>query len=129
MLTKPMSAAATSSELDTFMAAFDAFIRAAKRARARSLGDEALTSAQYDLLAPLLEAETPPGLRELARAAAVSAPTATRMIDLLEARGLVSRTRCADDRRAVRLALTADGEAAVGAFRAAMRARQRTLFE
>jgi DNA-binding MarR family transcriptional regulator len=35
----------------------------------------------------------------------------TRMIDRLEAKGLVNRTRSADDRRVVRLALTETGQA------------------
>jgi DNA-binding MarR family transcriptional regulator len=33
----------------------------------------------------------------------------TRMIDRLEAKGLVKRTRCADDRRVVRIALSTTG--------------------
>ncbi|MDX6686237.1 MAG: hypothetical protein QOF86_2365 [Baekduia sp.] len=121
--------AATDPQLDAFVAAFDDFVRAAKRARARVEPDAVLTAAQYDLLFPLLEAEAPLGLRELARAAGVSAPTATRMLDGLEGRGLVTRERSAEDRRAVRLALTGEGAREVTDRRALLLARRRALFE
>ena len=74
-------------ELAAFATAFDDFVRAAKRARARVDPDAILTSSQHDLLLPLLDG--PMGLRELARAAGVSAPTATRMVDGLQERGIV----------------------------------------
>jgi MarR family transcriptional regulator, organic hydroperoxide resistance regulator len=118
---------ATDTELAAFAEAFDDFVRAAKRARARVEPDAALTTSQYDLLCPPLA--TSHGLRELARAAGVSAPTATRMIDGLEARGLVTRDRDADDRRAVRIALTPDGQEAVEQRREAMHGRRRALFD
>jgi DNA-binding MarR family transcriptional regulator len=122
---------ATDHELAAFAAAFDDFVRAAKRARARVEPDAALTTSQYDLLCPLVGpgGDTPHGLRELARAAGVSAPTATRMIDGLEARGLVTRERAADDRRAVRIALTPAGQEAVEHRREAMHGRRRALFD
>jgi DNA-binding MarR family transcriptional regulator len=121
---------ATDPELAAFAAAFDDFVRAAKRARARVEPDATLTPSQHDLLAPLADgADAPLGLRELARAAGVSAPTATRMIDGLAARGLVTRERSPDDRRAVRIALTAEGRAALDERRARMLARRRALFD
>jgi DNA-binding MarR family transcriptional regulator len=46
---------------------------------------------------------------ELSREAGVDTGSMTRMIDRLEAKGLVIRTRSADDRRVVRLALTPAG--------------------
>lgn len=123
-----MPVASPSADLDVFRAAFEEFVRAAKRARARGSNEDSLTPAQYDLLSPLLGAEDPPGLRELARAAGVAAPTATRMIDGLEARGLVVRTRCISDRRAVRLTLTDEGAAAVRERRKQIRRHQEELF-
>ncbi|HEU4973577.1 MAG TPA: MarR family transcriptional regulator [Baekduia sp.] len=128
----PASASSTAvddAQLEAFVVAFDDFVHAAKRARARVQPDAALTTSQYDLLAPLAEADGPLGLRELARAAGVSAPTATRMVDGLEGRGIVRRERCAEDRRAVRLTLTDDGVAAVDEHRGLMLARRRALFE
>jgi MarR family transcriptional regulator, organic hydroperoxide resistance regulator len=121
---------AADPQLAAFATAFDDFVRAAKRARARVEPEATLTPSQFDLLAPLVEADDAPlGLRELARAAGVSAPTATRMIDGLAARGLVTRERAADDRRAVRIALTAEGAEAVDEHRARMLGRRRALFD
>jgi MarR family transcriptional regulator, organic hydroperoxide resistance regulator len=121
---------AADPQLAAFATAFDDFVRAAKRARARVEPEATLTPSQYDLLAPLVEADDAPlGLRELARAAGVSAPTATRMIDGLAARGLVTRERAADDRRAVRIALTAEGAEAVDEHRGRMLGRRRALFD
>jgi DNA-binding MarR family transcriptional regulator len=124
-----MPASATDHDLRAFVTAFDDFVRAAKRARARVQPDETLTPSQYDLLFPLLESADGLGLRELARAVGVSAPTATRMVDGLQARGLIVRVPSERDRRAVRLSLTAEGEAAVRAHRERSLARRRALFE
>ena len=87
-----------------------------------------LSPAQVDLLIPLADGDVL-GLRELARAAGVSAPTATRMLDGLQARGLVTRERCADDRRAVRLTLTGAGRDAVVAAQQRRAARRRAVYE
>jgi DNA-binding MarR family transcriptional regulator len=102
--------AAVATDLEAFVEAFDDFVRAAKRARARVALEDELSPAQFGLLYPLLGADRSPGVRELAVAAGVAAPTATRMLDGLEARGLVTRERRTDDRRGVRLTLTQEGE-------------------
>jgi DNA-binding MarR family transcriptional regulator len=128
-----MAPAATSEiqHMDELVIAFDTFVKAAKRSRARvETDDSALTTSQADLLVPLLECEPAGlGLRALARLAGIAAPTATRMVDGLEARGLVTRRRDPDDGRAVLIALTADGEAALRERRAQMLARRRAMFE
>jgi MarR family transcriptional regulator, organic hydroperoxide resistance regulator len=118
--------APTDSELTAFATAFDDFVRAAKRARVRVDPDAVLTSSQHDLLGPLADGAL--GLRELARAAGVSAPTATRMVDGLQERGIVTRERAAEDRRAVRIALTAEGRAALAVHRDRQLARRQALF-
>ena len=124
------SPTAADAELTAFAAAFEEFVRAAKRARARVEPDATLTTSQYDLLCPLIEGDDARlGLRELARAAGVSAPTATRMVDGLAARGIVTREPAPDDRRAVRIALTAEGRAAVLDRRAHQLDRRRALFD
>ncbi|MGF6596887.1 DNA-binding MarR family transcriptional regulator [Paraburkholderia sp. GAS448] len=46
---------------------------------------------------------------ELAREYGIDASAVTRLIDRLEKRGLLSRVRSSEDRRAVRLALTPEG--------------------
>jgi DNA-binding MarR family transcriptional regulator len=118
---------AADAQLAAFAQAFDDFVRAAKRARVRVDPDATLTPSQHDLLCPLLDGAM--GLRELARTAGVSAPTATRMIDGLVERDLVTRERAADDRRAVRIALTGEGRDALEQHRRRQRARRRALFE
>lgn len=117
----------TDAQLAAFAEAFDDFVRAAKRARARVEPDAILTPSQYDLLSPLCDGAL--GLRELARTAGVSAPTATRMMDGLQERGLATRERAADDRRAVRIALTPSGRDALKRHRTRQLARRRALFE
>jgi DNA-binding MarR family transcriptional regulator len=125
------SATSNDTHMDELVVAFDAFVKAAKRSRARAEADGGtLTSSQADLLAPLLECEPAGlGLRALARLAGIAAPTATRMVDGLQERGLVTRRRDPDDGRAVLIALTADGEAALRERRAQMLARRRAMFE
>ncbi|WP_027818251.1 MarR family winged helix-turn-helix transcriptional regulator [Paraburkholderia bannensis] len=47
---------------------------------------------------------------ELAREYGIDASAVTRLVDRLEKRGLLQRVRSSEDRRAVRLALTPEGE-------------------
>jgi MarR family transcriptional regulator, organic hydroperoxide resistance regulator len=120
---------AADPQLAAFATAFDDFVRAAKRARARVEPEATLTPSQYDLLAPLVDADDAPlGLRELARAAGVSAPTATRMLAGLERDGLVERRGCTRDRRVVRVALTAEGSGRMERKRERMEARHLELY-
>jgi DNA-binding MarR family transcriptional regulator len=117
-------------EFDELHAAFDAFVKAAKRSRARAEPDAPLTTSQADLLFPLLHCADPGlGLRELARLAGIAAPTATRMIDGLEARGYVTRARDPEDGRAVRIALTPAGSRVLLERREQMLARRRAMFD
>ena len=53
-------------------------------------------------------------MRELAVEAGVTASTATRILDALERRGIIMRTRSAEDRRAVTVTLTDFGRSARG---------------
>ncbi|HEY1998675.1 MarR family transcriptional regulator [Paraburkholderia sp.] len=48
---------------------------------------------------------------ELAREYGIDASAATRLVDRLEKRGLLTRVRCSKDRRVVRLAVTPEGRA------------------
>jgi DNA-binding MarR family transcriptional regulator len=108
---------ARASELDPtqeqeFEIAFDALARAVRRARgAQPRSDEhALTLSQYALLGALSRRDSARAA-ELAAEAGVSAPTATRILDALERRGIIRRERARDDRRAVLVTLTAAGRA------------------
>ena len=100
---------------DEFSTAWESFFRATRRARGRAIGPlegSSLTLAQYQLLEALQTAERLP-VSELAASAGVAPPTATRMLDALVREGVVARTPCEDDRRVVRVALTAGGRDAV----------------
>jgi len=57
---------------------------------------------------------------ELARELAITTGATTRMIDVLEARGLIERDRCMADRRVVRVAVTDAGRAAIAALQPAV---------
>ena len=83
--------------------------------RLRALEDELfaryeLTPQQYNVLR-LLRGEHPDKLRTLDLAARLvsRAPDITRMLDKLERRGLIDRDRPADNRRIVRVGITASG--------------------
>jgi len=114
---------------DSFLAAFDSFAQAVRRARGAQAGSRSggLTLSQYGLL-ELLEDRDSARVRELAEHAAVSAPTATRILDTLERRGLVHRTQTLEDRRGVNVNLTERGRAVLVAQHAWLRERQRVFY-
>ncbi|MFF8729279.1 MarR family winged helix-turn-helix transcriptional regulator [Streptomyces sp. NPDC015171] len=99
--------------------------------RARSAGAErlgGLSLAQIALLEPLAtEPDIPVG--RLASSAGVSVPTATRMLQQLETRGVVVRRRSAEDERRVLVSLTDDGAQLVAALRTRLRERQAEAYE
>ncbi len=84
----------------------------------RRLGDELgsyrLTLSQYGVL-EALQAAGSDGMAcgEIAERMITRDPDVTRLLDRLEERGLVSRTRGRPDRRVVRIQLTAEGNALV----------------
>lgn len=111
--------------------AWDGFIRAVRRARARSAAGadgDALSLSQYLLVVSLLDDDALP-TGELAARAAVSAPSATRMIDGLERDGLVRRGPSPDDRRVVLVSLTAEGRRRVEAKREVLGRARRSVAE
>jgi DNA-binding MarR family transcriptional regulator len=124
----PTRTTTSSPEVAAFAAALDDFRRASARARGRLAAEGDLTLSQYHLLEPLLDAEAPLGVGELACAAGVSAPTATRMLAGLERDGVVERRACTRDRRVVRVVLTEEGAARMERKRARMEARHLELF-
>lgn len=64
---------------------------------------------------------------ELARAIGIEGPTLTHHLDALEAAGLVVRSRDPEDRRAMRVELTDDGDAAFQRMRRAAQAFDRRI--
>jgi len=115
-------------DVAAFAAALDDFRRASSRARGRLASEGDLSLSQSPLLEPLLDAEEPLGVGELACAAGVSAPTATRMLTGLERSGLVERRTCTRDRRVVRIALSDDGAERMAGKRERIGARHEELF-
>src|SRR3954449_1942286 len=107
-------------------------MRAVRRARGRLIARgerDSLSLSQYQLLDPLERAAEPLPVGEVAVAAGISAPTATRMLDNLEREGLVVRERREGDRRLVHVCLTADGRRAIKAKRDRMAVKRQQVFE
>ena len=69
-----------------------------------------VTAAQYVILATLAEQEANSSA-QLCKSFSYDAGAMTRMVDRLEAKGLVQRRRCTDDRRLINLELTEAGKA------------------
>ncbi len=80
------------------------------RAFNRALGDSG-GSVPVWLILSSLKGERWRTQQDLARAVGIEGPTLTRHVDALERDGLVTRHRDTGDRRAVRVELTAAGEA------------------
>jgi len=97
---------AEGSVLDAVVTASRALVAMA----ARSLADagEEVTLTQYRSLV-VLASRGPQGIAELADTVAVTAPTASRLVDRLVRKGLVRRRTDRSDRRHVRIALTLAG--------------------
>lgn len=112
----------------TFVAAWEAFFRASRRMGGRSARAEPgeLTLSQYYLLEPLADGNALP-VGALADSAAVSGPTATRMLAALERAGHVSRSAGRADRRVVLIALTESGARALAAKRDGVERRRRRI--
>jgi DNA-binding MarR family transcriptional regulator len=96
--------------------------------RLRALEDELfagfdLTPQQYNLLR-LLKAARPGPVPTLTLAGRLvsRAPDVTRMLDKLEARGLIARERSAEDRRSVLVTIAPAGLELLGTFAAPLRA-------
>jgi DNA-binding MarR family transcriptional regulator len=109
--------AVTVSSQRRFSDAWESFFRTTRRLRARAgrlPGEAHMSLPQYHLLEPLRDGgELPVG--ELAEAAGVAPPTATRMLDCLARDGYVTRRHSEIDRRSVLVSLTGAGEEAVEA--------------
>ncbi|GGN57842.1 transcriptional regulator [Streptomyces albiflavescens] len=99
--------------------------------RARSTGAEhfgGLSLAQVALLEPLA-AETDIPVGRLASSADVSVPTATRMLQQLETKGIVVRRRSPEDERRVLVSLTDEGAERLALLRSRLRERQTRAYE
>jgi MarR family transcriptional regulator, organic hydroperoxide resistance regulator len=112
-----------------FSAAWEAFFRTTRRLRARASAlPGGLTLAQYQLLEPLRAMDEAP-VGELAEAAGVAPPTATRMLDGLARDERIVRRHSKSDRRVVLVSLTPGGREALESAHEEAAAFRRRLFE
>jgi MarR family transcriptional regulator, organic hydroperoxide resistance regulator len=121
--------AASADPLTELNHAWDGFFGAIRRAKGRASrqhGSE-LTLPQVHLLEPLAGGASA-RIGELAEAAGVAAPTASRMIDSLEREGIVARRRADGDRRATAVELTPTGGELYASKRADMQSKRNEIF-
>jgi len=113
-----------------FHAAWDEFTSSVRRARSRAANrpDVALTPSQFHLLTAL-EGGAELTVGELAAAAGVSSPTATRMLDGLEREGIVRRKPSTEDRRRIAVDLTTAGRKAIAATHKRVDAARDRVYE
>jgi MarR family transcriptional regulator, organic hydroperoxide resistance regulator len=117
-------------ELAPVVEAWNEFFASIRRARgraARQHGSE-LTLSQFGILKALAASDTGLRIGELAEAAAIAAPTASRMIDTLEKEGIVGRHRSRTDRRAIAITLTAKGREMFDRKEAVIEAKRDEMF-
>jgi DNA-binding MarR family transcriptional regulator len=113
-----------------FAAALEELWRAVLRATGRGVpgGETELTLSQFNMMSALGEGRSK--VTEVAAAAGVAPPTATRALRALEHRGFVERTRnAAGDGRHVTVVLTPEGSKVLAEKTAWVKARQRAIFE
>jgi DNA-binding MarR family transcriptional regulator len=126
MAAEPDESDAMSDE--AFLVSFDTFAQAVRRARGGATRDGALTLSQYGLL-QAMSGRQAARVRDLADEAGIAPSTATRILDVLERRAIVRRTRSADDRRGVTVSLTDAGRAALDSQAEWMRGRQLAFYQ
>ncbi|MBP2472707.1 DNA-binding MarR family transcriptional regulator [Crossiella equi] len=115
-------------EVERLSRAADAVYFAIRRARTVGADqDGGLSLPQASLLEPLAREERLP-VGALAAHADVTIPTATRMLQQLETRGLVTRTRSTEDERRVLVGLTDEGADRLHTVLSRRRARQSRAF-
>jgi DNA-binding MarR family transcriptional regulator len=117
-------------DLAAFASALEELFRAVLRASGRGVpgGETELTLSQYFLMDAMGDQELT--VSEVARAARVAVPTATRALRALEERGFVERHReDGDDRRLVAVALTRSGQDVLAEKHAWVKKRQREIFD
>jgi MarR family transcriptional regulator, organic hydroperoxide resistance regulator len=113
-----------------FAEALEALFTAVLRASGRGVpgGDTELTISQYNVLSAV--GERVATVTEIAAAADLAVPTATRSLRALEERGFVRRRRGENgDGRVVTVSLTPTGSRVLAEKTTWVRARQRAIFD
>jgi DNA-binding MarR family transcriptional regulator len=116
------------TDLAAFTAAWERVARVMRLRRAQANAQRGLSESQYVLLAPLRGGGSV-GIGELAAAAGIAGPTATRMLHQLQAAELVERRPDPGDSRRVLVTLTGAGAAAVRERGTVVEAGYRRVFE
>ena len=108
------------ADADEPLAVWAAFLRAHSTLTAKLerelVAERALPLAWYEVLLQIRRAGRPLRMQELAGSVLLSKSGLTRLVDRMEAAGLVERTHCPSDRRGVHVGAT---KAGLAAFRAA----------
>jgi len=107
---------------------FEAFGAFGRHRRRHGLGHRE-RPAEFRILHRLSHEDNGARLGDLAEGLGVRPPTASQLVDALERKGLVERGSDGDDRRAVRIRLSAEGRALADSFRAQALAETRALTE
>ncbi|HEX6115729.1 MAG TPA: MarR family transcriptional regulator [Solirubrobacterales bacterium] len=119
----------TGADLAAFEEAWGEFFAAMRRIKGRKAEEEGeLSLSQQFLLVALAERPTM-SVGELALAAGVAPPTATRMLDGLERDGIVVRAHSAEDRRKVTVELTEEGLRLVRRKKRQISARRKSVYD
>lgn len=117
------------SSQDDFEQAWGEFFASVRRMKGRlATAEGELSFSQQHLLVALDDCPSLP-VGELALAAGVSPPTATRMLDGLERDGVVTRESSPDDRRKVVVRLTKEGRRIVRRKRRTTEKRRRAVYD
>ena len=118
----------TRDELSRLTDAWEEFIVAVRRSRARSGAlDREVSLSQYEFARPLLSG--PMAVGQLAERFGIAPATATQVLDGLEREGMIERSRSSGDRRSVTITLTSRGRRAMERKRRSLEERRRRLFE
>ncbi|GAB3702731.1 MarR family winged helix-turn-helix transcriptional regulator [Nocardiopsis oceani] len=119
-------------ELEEFQRVWTELINAALHARARGghghRGAEELTLTQ-SLLMEAVRGLDNPSVGAVAHIVGVSSPSATRMIQQLERKGMLCRRRSDRDERSTVVTITEDGEQVLAERRKYMERKQRQVFD
>jgi DNA-binding MarR family transcriptional regulator len=116
------------TDFDAFAQASDTLFATVRSTRGRIAAAEGLSSSQARLMEPLAD-HAPVPVGRLATLAGVAVPTATRMLQDLERRGMVARRRAAHSERVVEVDLTDTGRAALDHEQRRLRERQRRTYD
>ncbi|GAB2482989.1 MarR family winged helix-turn-helix transcriptional regulator [Nocardiopsis aegyptia] len=121
----------SAAQLEEFQRAWTELINAAIHARTRSgqhrAADE-LTLTQ-SLLMEAVRGLSAPTVGSVAKVVGVSSPSATRMIQQLERKGMMARRRAEHDERSTVVAITEEGERVLAERRLEMERKQRRIFD